>query len=332
MTTHFPNMANGAVPSQPHLHHPQSAPAVHTTPPPLPAWQYAHLIRLPGDPIVRQRFEFRELSLKVREHLVNQIGAKTKDEAARMLWVQGRPGEGKSEGCLVACLMAGFHTAVISPGLFAGEVEGASVQTLHAVLAELVRWSAVHRARVVVIIDDFDLSTANVGENQGSTVNSQLLVNEFMSLADNRHLYRNVDGSNIGFIITVNDATGMRESLTRLGRALWHDHVPDAEAKANIAHAILEPKTTAERELVAALVRKHRHQPVAFWKALYHRMRAMEAQKLIERGMPDQAAVDGAFSHRLALNPDTAWAAAKQQRTSRVQNYLNRTHRRWWGR
>lgn len=327
MTTHFPSIAQGGAGGAP-----PSPPVLQAVPPGPPSWQYAHLIRRPGDPIVRQRFEFRELTLKVREHLVNQIGEATRNDAARMLWVQGRPGEGKSVGCLIACLNASFHTAVLSPGLFAGEVEGASVQVLHAVLAELVRWSAVYKCRVVVIIDDFDLSTANVGENQGSTVNSQLLVNEVMSLGDNRHLYRNVDGSNIAFIMTVNDATGMRESLHRPGRAIWHDHVPSAEDKANIAFEVLAPKTSAERALVQSLVKKHGCQPVAFWNALFHRMRALHARRLIEGGMPDKATVDAAHGTRLPLVPEIAWAAAKQLRTSRVRSYLTKTHKRWWGR
>lgn len=335
MTTHFPSMghgANGASPPSPEPGQPPQPAA--QVPPPIPpggAWQYKHLLRFPGDPVVRQRFEFRELALKIREHLSNQIGQHTRDDAARMLWVQGKPGEGKSVGCLVACLNANFTTAVLSPGLFAGEVEGASVQVLHAVMAELARWSIVHRVRVVVIIDDFDLSTANVGEDQGSTVNSQLLVNEFMALADNRHLYRNFDGSNIGFIITVNDATGMRESLHRPGRAIWYSHIPGAEDKANIAWSVLDPKTSAERDLVAALVRKNYGQPVAFWTALYHQMRAIQARSLIDRGMPGQSAIDAAYQRRLQLTPDIAWAAAKQLRTTRVRSYL-KNRKSWWGR
>ncbi|MCC0007723.1 MAG: hypothetical protein H6876_06315 [Hyphomicrobiaceae bacterium] len=332
MTTHFPNMSNGANGSTP----PQQQPAqpVHQAPPPLPPgapWQFKHLLRFPNDPIVRQRFEFRDLALKIREHLTNQVGQYTRDKAARMLWVQGKPGEGKSDGCLIACLNANFTTAVLSPGLFAGEVEGASVQTLHAVMAELERWSATYNVRVVVIIDDFDLSTANVGENQGHTINSQLLVNEFMALADKRHLYRNVDGSNIGFIITVNDATGMRESLHRPGRAIWYDHMPSPEDRTNIAWSVLDPKTSTERALVTALVRKNIRQPIAFWTALQLHMRALQARSLIEKGMPEASAINAVYQRRLALTPETAWAAAKLIRTSRVRNYLT-NRKRWWGR
>lgn len=309
MSTHFGNLAVNA-----------------GTPPPV--YKYAHLLRKPGDPVTRTRFEFRALALKVREFLTYQIGTHTRDQAARMLWMQGRPGEGKSEGCLVACLNAGFFVIVISPGLFAGETEGKSVEVLHAVMDELARYSAHYKVRIVVIIDDFDLSTANADGDVGKTVNSQLLVNEFMALADNRQLYRNFDGSNIGFIMTVNDASGMRESLHRAGRAIWHDHEPSAEDKANIAWAILAPQTTTERDLVHALVRYHRKQPVAFWKALYHRMQALRAREMIDGGMPDTAAIDRAYGQRLCITPDLAWAAAKQLRTHRVRSFLTKRGRR----
>ena len=82
-----------------------------------------------------------------------------------------------------------------------------------------------------------------IADDTAGTINSQLLIHELMALADQRHLYRNADGSNIAFIMTVNDASGMRESLTRAGRADWHDHVPSAEDKANIAWAVLAPQT-----------------------------------------------------------------------------------------
>lgn len=311
MTTHFPTISAGG-------------------PPPLPTYKYMHRLRHPGDPITRQRFEFRELAMKVRAWLTYQIGASTRDSAARMLWVQGRPGEGKTEGCLIAALNAGFHALPLSGGDFAGEVEGASVKALHTILTEAVSWSALHKERVVIMLDDFDLSTANIAEDTAHTVNSQLLIREVMGLADERHRYRNFDGANIGFIITVNDASGMRESLTRAGRADWHDHVPDAEAKANIAHAILAPITTVERDLVKALVRKNIRQPVAFWKALYHRMQAIQARHLIEGGMPNAAAIDEAYGKRLKLVPEIAWQAATELRTSRVRNWLG--SKNWLGR
>lgn len=311
MTTHFPTISAGG-------------------PPPLPTYKYMHRLRHPGDPITRQRFEFRELAMKVRAWLTYQIGAGTRDSAARMLWVQGASGQGKTEGCLVAALNAGFHVLPLTGADFAGKTEGASTEALHAVLSECVSWSALHKAWVVITLDDFDLSTASIGDDTAHTINSQLLIQEVMALADERHRYRNGDGTNIGFIVTVNDATGMRESLTRSGRADWYDHVPSNEDKANIAHAILAPQTSAERDLVKALVRKNMRQPVAFWKALYHRMQALQAHHLIEGGMPNAAAINEAYGKRLKLVPEIAWQAATELRTSRVRNWLG--SKNWLGR
>ncbi len=306
MTTHFPAIATAGTTS------------------PLRTFKHMHRLRRPGEHITQQKIEFNELALRVRGWLTQQVGQATRDSAARMLWVQGRPGEGKTEGCLIAALNAAFYVLPLTGGDFAGEVEGASVKALHEFLQESADYSALHKVRIVVTLDDFDLSTASVGADTAHTVNSQLLIGEIMSLADERHRYRNADGSNIGFIVTVNDASGMRESLTRAGRADWFDHVPSAEDKANIAWAILAPQTSADRELVAALVRKHRKQSVAFWRALHHRMQALQARHLIERGMPTAATIDAAYGKRLTLDAAVAWKAAKELRTSRALNWLKK--------
>jgi ATPase family associated with various cellular activities (AAA) len=312
MTTHFPSIAGGT--------------PVQT----VPKFKYMDRLRRPNDPITRQRFEFRDLGMFVRGWLTRQIGVNTRDSAARMAWVQGRAGEGKTEGCLVAALNANFHVLALSGGDFAGKTEGASVETLHAVLAECVWYSALNNVRIVITLDDFDLSTANPGD-ASHTINSQLLTKEFMALADERHRYRNVDGSNIGFIVTVNDASRMRESLTRSGRADWYDHVPSPEDKANIAFAILDPKTSAQRDLVKALVHKNKCQPVSFWKALYHGMQSEQARNLIKDGMPNAAVIDEAYGKRLRLTAEIAWPVANRLRKSRVQNWLNKK-RNWLGR
>lgn len=327
MTTHHSGIVGNGVTPPPLLSHTNSAGPTGPNP-----WPNAHLLRHPNDPIVQQVFEFKELSLKVREFLSYLVGTKTRDEAARSFWVQGRPGDGKTVGCLVACLNAGVSVAAISPGMLAGETEAASVEKLHAILDEMRRWSIVHKQRVVVQSDDFDLSIAAAAgdENVGHTVNAGLLCNELMALADNRDRYRNFDGSNIGFIFTVNDATGMRESLHRVGRAVWHDHVPTWEDKANIAWAVLAPKTSAERDLVDALVRKYANrQPVAFWKALQHKMRSLHDHPLIADGMPNQAAIDAAYGRRLPLIPDIAWQAARELRRAKVRSWLDTNKSRW---
>lgn len=300
-------------------------PQLASTPPPVPAdYKFAHLVRLPGDPVERHIIPFEHLTREVRKFLATQMALATRDQAARTLVVQGAPGEGKSEGTLVAALQAGFAVAVVAASMFASEVEGGATDLLDQFLAEMERFSAERNMSVVVQINDIDQSIMANADNDkvGNTVNTTLLTEKFHHLADNRHLYRNASGANIAFIVTVNDARSLRASLYREGRAVWVDHVPSDEDKANIAWSILRPTTSAERSLVQKLVSRFRKQPIAFWKALFYQMQATYAEAAFAKGIPDAATIDKAFGRRFPLTPELAWPAAKRLRSTRVRNYL----------
>lgn len=298
-------------------------PQLATTPPPLPeGYSYAHLIRHPGDPVVKHIVPFEGLTTEVRKFLAFQIGAHTRDQAARTLLIQGAPGEGKSDGALVAALESDYAVAVAAANMFASESEGGATDKLDAFMAEMERYSAEHRVRLVVIINDIDQSLMSRDDKTGVTINSQLLTEKFHHLADNRHLFRNFDGSNIAFIVTVNDATNLRSSLYREGRAIWYDHVPSAEDKANIAWTILAPRTSEERALVEKLVRRFRAQPIAFWKALHFQMQAAHAERALAQGIPSTDVINKAFGRRFPLKPEIAWECAKRLRSTRVRNWL----------
>lgn len=295
-----------------------------TTPPPIPpTFTYAHLIRRPGDPMLKHIIPFEALTKEVRKFLAFQIGAHTRDQAARTLVVSGPPGTGKSEGTLAAALEANFAVAVAAANMFASESEGGATDKLDAFMTEMERYSAHHRIRLVVIINDIDQSVMSRDDKTGVSINSQLLTEAFHHLADNRHLFRNFDGTNIAFIVTVNDATHLRASLYREGRAIWFDHVPSEEDRANIAWSILAPRTSEERDLVQKLVRRFRHQPVAFWKALHLQMQAAHAERALGHGIPDRAAIDRAFGQRISLTAEVAWDCARRLRSARVRNWLN---------
>lgn len=303
MSTQFPQLASG---------------------PKMTTYNYAHLIRQPGDPIVQQVFEFENLSLKVREFLSQLKSTQTRDKAPRTLVVQGAPGQGKSLGCLVGALTSGFAAAVVSASELAGETEGKSVEVLREILDELTGWSNEHGLPIVIIIDDIDLSIMNVDANTGHTVGTNMLIQEFQYLADNRHLYRSEAGHSIGFIVTVNDATNMRESLYREGRAVWYDHMPTTEDKANIAWALLNPKTQAERALTEKLTRKFRSQPVAFWNQLCSEMQAIHARRALANGMPDTGTLDRLYGQRVPLVAEIAWPCAKAIRSRRARSWLKK--------
>ena len=155
-------------------------------------------------------------------------------------------------------------------------------------------------------------------------INTKLLLERFHYLADNRHLYRNGDGSNVAFIVTVNDGTVLRESLYRPGRAIWYEHEPSVENKRNIAWRLLNPQTTAERELVDDLTRRFKHQSVAFWPSLVTEIQSAAADRAMRRGQSTTATMDAAYRIRVLADPDLVWASAMKLRKSRVKIYLNK--------
>jgi hypothetical protein len=292
------------------------------SPPPLPQYQFGSFLRFPGDPITDEIVEFKELTAKVHDFLKLQIARDTRDRAERTLCLAGPPGAGKSEGALVAALNFNFAVGVLSASMFAGDTEGKPTQLLDAILEEFSRWSAEQRRRVVVILDDIDLSIMAKDDKTGVSSNTNLLLQRFHYLADNRHVYRNGDGSNIAFIVTLNDASNLRASLYREGRAIWHDHVPTVEDKVNIAWATLAPQTSEERALVDKLARKYRHMPVSFWKALRNQIKAHHARRRLPAGVSDAAAIDRAYACRFPLTADVAWDCARALRANRARDWL----------
>lgn len=301
-------------------------PQLASAPPPLP-YRYAHFLRHPNDTALRDLVEFPSLTMQMREFLALQQAKPTRDQAARTLAVIGRPGEGKTLGLLAAALNEGYSVCSTAASMYASENEGGADKVLDAVLAELQRWSAEHKQRTLLQTDDIDLSIMAADDKTGVSINTKLLIERFHYLADNRHLYRNYDGSNIGLVVTLNDGSKLRESLYRPGRAIWYEHVPTAEDKRNIAWAILKPKTSAERDLVVKLTAKFAHQPIAFWKSLALQMQATHARRVLATGIPDAATLNAQFAGSFPLTPDIAWSCARTLRANRARSWLSKRPR-----
>lgn len=292
--------------------------------PPARPYRYTQFFRHPGDAVAREIVEFPALTMQVREFLSMQQAVGSRDQAARTLAAIGRPGEGKTEGLLVAALNENYSVCCTPASMYASEHEGGATQMLDDVLGELERWSAENQRRTLLQIDDIDLSIMAADDKTGVSINTKLLIERFHFLADNRHLFRNGDGSNIGIAVTLNDGSKLRESLYRPGRAIWYEHCPTLEDRKNIAFAVLRPKTTEERALVEQLTKKLRHQPVAFWKALKFQMQATHARRVLVNGIPDTATLNIAFERTCPLNADIAWACAKTLRSNRAQVWLGK--------
>ena len=298
-----------------------------------PRFTYEKMIMRPGNPITARYIPFKELGLKLRGFL-SALRSEERDRMPRALWTAGPSGAGKTKSLIISCLEAGYAIAIIPAGTFSGQHEGDSVRALDDVLAELEQWARHNKLAIVLMINDIDLSVANVGQNVTATINSQMLVNHLMELCDTPHIHVNPDGSPIPFVFTVNDATNMRESLTRSGSAEWFEFIPTTEDKTNVAWRVFDPQTTPARDLLAQLVRKYAaSQSVAFWEDLAKRIRERTGQAILQKGMPSQAQSNQIFSARVPLdNPQLVWAAAREIRQRRVKNYLAKRFTLPWGR
>lgn len=304
MTTQFPHLAQ--------------------SPPPLPAFRYSSLIRTP-DHVPPPTFTLvPDLTKIIRRHLAVQMARKMRDTAERILVIAGPPGVGKTQGAVYGSLSFGWAVASISSSMLASEVEGGATAELNAMLAEFERFSAQHRLRIVVLFDDFDLSIAARDDKTGVSSNSNLLIERLQYLADNRHIYRNFDGSNLPFIVTLNDGTALRPSLLRDMRASWFTHDPDAATKSNIAYRILDPQTAAERTLVNKLIRKYANEPLSFWQALRMDLDAQRLDAVIATGVADPKTIDAALALRQPLDPALVEAAALTRSRPRRFNFLSR--------
>lgn len=295
--------------------------------------KYEKMIHRPGDPITARYIPFKELGVKVRGFLSALI-SDDRDRMARAFWCAGPSGAGKTKSLIISCLEAGYAVAVIPAGTFSGQHEGNSVRALNDVLDELEKWARHNKLPVVLMINDLDLSVASVGKDVTVTINSQMFVNHCMELCDTPHIYVNPNGGPIPFVYTVNDATNMRESLTRSGRAEWCEFIPTTEDKTNVAWRVFDPQTTPARELLAALVRKYAaSQSVAFWEDLAKRIKERTGQAILEKGMPTQAQSNQIYGGRPPLDdPNLVWTAARELRQRRIKNYLAKRFTLPWGR
>lgn len=284
--------------------------------------RFASMIRKADDPALRHHVDVPALTLEIRKFAALQIAASTRDHAPRMMVIAGPPGVGKSEGALKAALSCGFAAAVVSCSLFASEVEGGATATLNTMLEEFEHHSAQHRTRVIAIFDDFDLSIVARDDKTGVSSNTNLLTERLQFLADNRHLHRNFDGTNIAFIFTINNAEPLRASLLRDMRATWVEHDPCKATKANIAFRILDPQTAEERVQVEKLTRRYASQPIAFWKALRLDLDAARLDTLLANGFPPAHEIDAAMTHRGAIDTNLLERSARKRSGSRFRNYL----------
>jgi len=135
--------------------------------------------------------------------------------APLMLGIHGPAGSGKSWQVRVACAELGLHVIRLSGSALSSRWEGVPQEMMHEAY---VITAKENKGRAVLVIDDFDTSSAAQDDNVTYTVNSQLLTGALMNIADDPH---NVSGQSlprVPIILTGNNFTNVYYPLLRLGR------------------------------------------------------------------------------------------------------------------
>ncbi len=294
-----------------------------TMPTDLP--RFARFFRRPGEFLCADGVPFEQLSREVFRHLLSNALPSLEATAEPFLLVQGAQGVGKTVTVCDAALRFGFGVAMLPVAMLASKHEGGATETLDAFIAEVITFSKTNQLHTVVILDDADLGIwrADGDPNTSKTINTNLITQRLQHLADTREA-RNFDGSGLPFILTGNDFTTMRSSLFRDGRAKWVTHAPTTDEKAQIAHHVLQPKTTADRQLIDDLARTYRNQPVAFWSSLKNDLLQARMDGLITDGMPDLQKAEAELRRPTPLDPTQVQALAKARVSTRSRNFLKR--------
>ncbi|HEY9763110.1 MAG TPA: ribulose bisphosphate carboxylase small subunit [Trichocoleus sp.] len=190
-----------------------------------------------------------------------------------ILGVHGRKGEGKTFQCELVYERMGVEVVHISGGELESPDAGDParlVRLRYREAAELVR---VRGVMVVLMINDLDAGAGRFDAMTQYTVNTQLVNNTLMNIADNPtnvQLPGSYDENpvrRVPIIVTGNDFSTLYEPLIREGRMEKFYWEPDRADKVGIVSGIFEPDNLGQ-QAIEALVDTFPTQAIDFFGAL----------------------------------------------------------------
>lgn len=290
-----------------------------STPPRLPTAEFSATVRPPGALYCKDGVIFAGLERAVKMHLFNNAHRHNENpRPARFLNIQGRPGTGKSVTAADAASRQNYATLLLNASSVASENEGGAVDKLESTLGDAERYSSIHKHRIVIIADDFDLGIITADENTGKTINSNLVTQRLQALADTSE-YRDHLGAPIPLIFTSNDFTHVRSSLFRDGRSRWFTHEPTLDEKIEVAVGLFKPRGLRERAHIEKLVRRYRNESIAFWAALRSDLINDHVDEVFDTDITNPALVLAELRKHHPLDPRKLRALAKKHAKARVR-------------
>ena len=190
-----------------------------------------------------------------------------------ILGIHGRKGEGKTFQCELVYERMGVEVVHISGGELESPDAGDPARLIRLRYREAAELVRVRGVMVVLMINDLDAGAGRFDAMTQYTVNTQLVNNTLMNIADNPtnvQLPGSYDESpirRVPIIVTGNDFSTLYEPLIREGRMEKFYWEPDRDDRVGIVSGIFAPDNLSQRD-IETLVDTFPGQAIDFYGAL----------------------------------------------------------------
>ena len=194
-----------------------------------------------------------------------------------ILGVHGRKGEGKTFQCELAYQRLGVEVVHISGGELESPDAGDPARLVRLRYREAAELIRVRGKMAVLMINDLDAGAGRFDATTQYTVNTQLVNNTLMNIADNPTnvqlpgSYDDKPVHRVPIIVTGNDFSTLYAPLIRDGRMEKFYWEPNRDDKVGIVNGIFEPDGLSKSDIVT-LVDTFLDQSIDFFGALRSRI------------------------------------------------------------
>ncbi len=214
-----------------------------------------------------------KLAIHITKNYLNLVGVKV----PLILGIHGRKGEGKTFQCELVFQQMGLEVVHISGGELESPDAGDPARLIRLRYREAAELVRVRGVMAVLMINDLDAGAGRFDALTQYTVNTQLVNNTLMNIADNPTnvqlpgSYDDKPIQRVPIIVTGNDFTTLYEPLVRDGRMEKFYWQPDRDDRIGIVGGIFAPDQLGQ-EAITTLVDSFPEQAIDFFGALRARI------------------------------------------------------------